>query len=63
MNPDKAAAYFYELGRSEAVDSTVKKMKNVDMGEQTVPQSFGNTGFKVSAISSDSSEFKIRSKK
>lgn len=63
MNPDKAAAYFYELGKSEAVDSTVKRMKNVDMGEQTVPQAFGNTGFKVSALSSGDSEFKIRSKK
>lgn len=63
MNPDKAAAYFYELGKSEAIDSTTKRMKNVDMGEQSIPQAFGNTGFKVSAVNSSDSDFKIRSKK
>jgi hypothetical protein len=63
MNPDKAAAYFYELGKSESINDTNKRMKNVDLGEQSIPQAFGNTGFKVSAVSSSDSDFKIRSKK
>jgi hypothetical protein len=62
MNPDKAAAYFYELGKSEALDSTNKKIKNVDMGEQPLPQAFGSSGFKVSAVSSGNSDFKIKSR-
>jgi hypothetical protein len=62
MNPDKAAAYFYELGKSEALDNTNRMIRNVDMGEQPLPQAFGSSGFKVSAVSSGNSDFKIKSR-
>jgi len=46
-DPDGLASYFYELGRSEAIDKTTRDIKNIDMGERKTPNGLGSNRYSV----------------
>lgn len=55
INPDKLASYFYEKGKADAVDSSVRSSKNIDMDVRSAPQQTANSsGIKIRAVESDS---------
>jgi len=63
MNPEKFAKFFYEQGKADAVDGTMRNIKNIQMTEQRVPAVSKSTeGVQVKAINPDSGRsLKIRS--
>ena len=64
MNPEKFAKYFYELGKSEAVDDVMRKTKNINMSERATPQSVNKGGMKIRAVNQDSGRgLKIKSRR
>jgi hypothetical protein len=65
MNPEKFAEFFYEQGKAEAVDDLMKKTKNVNMSDRSVPQvAASKGGMQVRAVSPSSGRgLKIRSSK
>jgi hypothetical protein len=64
MNPEKFAKYFYELGKSEAVDNVMRKTKNINMSERPTPQAVSKGGMKIRAVNQDSGRgLKIRSRR
>ena len=65
MHPDSFAKFFYEQGKSDAVNDITKESKNIDMnGIRNATQSVSSGGFKVSAVSSSSgSGLRIKSNK
>lgn len=64
MNPEKFAKFFYEQGKSEAVDDVMRKTKNVNMSERATPEFNSKGGTQVRALNPDAGKgLKIRSKK
>jgi hypothetical protein len=64
MNPEKFAKFFYEQGKSEAVDDVMRKTKNVNMSERRAPEVTSKGGTQIRAINPDSGKgLKIRSRK
>ena len=64
MNPEKFAKFFYEQGKSEAVDDVMRKTKNVNMSERRTPEVTSKGGTQIKALNTDSGRgLKIRSKK
>jgi len=64
MNPEKFAKFFYEQGKSEAVDDVMRKTKNVNMSERATPDFNSKGGTQVRALNPDAGKgLKIRSKK
>ena len=65
MNPQKFAEFFYEQGKADATEDTVRKMKNVDMTERKVVQvGSRKDGLQIRSISTPSSKgLKIKSNK
>ena len=65
MNADQVAQHFYEQGKAEAVDDLMKKTKNVNMSDRSVPQvAASKGGMQVRAVSPSSGKgLKIRSSK
>lgn len=64
MNPERFAKFFYEQGQSAAKDTTMKNIKNINMGERRAPEVVNKGGVQVKAVSSNSSQgLKIRSVK
>ena len=63
MNPEKFAEFFYEQGKAEAVDDLMKKTKNVNMSDRSVPQvAASKGGMQVRSVSPSSGKgLKIRS--
>lgn len=63
MNPEKFAKFFYEQGKADAVDGTMRNIKNIQMSSQNVPQITKPTdGIQVKAVNPDSGRsLKIRS--
>ena len=62
MNPDKFAKFFYEQGKSEAVDGVMRKQKNVNITTRRAPESVTKGGMKIRAVNNDSGRgLKIRS--
>jgi hypothetical protein len=63
MNPDKFAKFFYEQGKSDAVDGTMRNIKNIQMSENRAPEVGRPTdGIQVKAVNPDSGKgLKIRS--
>jgi hypothetical protein len=63
MNPEKFARFFYEQGKSDAVDGTMKNIKNIQMSERMAPQvTKQNDGMQVREVNPDSGRsLKIRS--
>jgi hypothetical protein len=64
MNPEKFAKFFYEQGKSEAVDDVMRKTKNVNMSTRQAPQSTSVGGTQIRAVDQDSGRgLRIKSKK
>jgi hypothetical protein len=63
MNPDKFAKFFYEQGKADAVDGTMRNIKNIQMTERKAPELTKlNDGIQVKAVNPDSGRsLKIRS--
>jgi hypothetical protein len=63
MNPEKFAKFFYEQGKSEAVDDVMRKTKNVNMTTRQAPQSTSVGGTQIRAVEQDSGRgLRIKSK-
>jgi hypothetical protein len=63
MNPEKFAKFFYEQGKADATDDVTRKIKNINMSQQSVPE-VGKVsgGMQVKAVNPDSGrKLKIRS--
>jgi len=65
MNPEKMAAFFYEKGKADAVNSVARQSKNISMDVRSAPQqSVSSDGMKIRAVDQESSRgLKIRSNK
>ena len=64
MNPEKFAKFFYEQGKSEAVDDVMRKTKNIDMSTRNVPQNLNTGGTTIRAVNQDSGRgLRIKSNK
>lgn len=65
MNPDKFAEFFYEQGKSEAIEGDARKTKNIKMGLRNTPEvSTAKGGMKIRTINPDSGKsLRIRSRK
>jgi hypothetical protein len=65
MNPERFARFFYEQGQADAIDGTMKGIKNIQMSETKVPQVTKTMdGMQVKAVNPDSGKsLKIRSMK
>ena len=63
MNADAIAKHFYEQGKADAMQDSIKNAKNIDMSPR---QSFGEVnagGLKVRVLGEDSNDFKFKIKK
>lgn len=63
MHPDKFAKFFYEQGLADATDDVTRKIKNINMSDQRIPE-VGKLsgGMQVRAVNPDSGKnLKIRS--
>jgi len=64
MNPDSFAKFFYEKGKTEAIENVAKESKNIDMTAKKVQESPRNQGFSVTALDGGTSNrLTIKSKK
>ena len=64
MNPDKFAKFFYDQGKAESSDSSMRKMKNINMSERTAPEVTSKGGTQFKSLESDSgNSLKIKSRK
>ena len=64
MNPDAMAKFFYDMGKADAIDDSVRQSKNIDMSVRNAPQNIDKGGFKVTALDSDhGNRLKIKSLK
>jgi hypothetical protein len=64
MNPDAMAKFFYDMGKADAIDDSVRQSKNIDMSVRNAPQAIDKGGFKVTALDSDhGNRLKIKSLK
>jgi hypothetical protein len=64
MNPDKFAKFFYEQGKAESSDSSMRKMKNINMSERTAPEATSKGGTQYKSLDNDSgNSLKIKSRK
>ena len=63
MNPEGFARFFYEQGKADAIDGTMKNIKNINMSERRAPEVTRTTdGMQVKAVNPDSGKsLKIRS--
>lgn len=63
MNPERFAKFFYEQGKADAVDGTMRNIKNIQMTERRAPEATKSTdGIQVKAVNPDSGRsLKIRS--
>lgn len=65
MNPEKFAKFFYEQGKADATEGTMKGIKNINMSERRSPENAKPIdGIQVRAVNPDSGKsLKIRSAK
>lgn len=63
MNPEKFAKFFYDQGKSDATEGTMKGIKNINMSERKAPEVIKPMdGIQVKAVNPDSGKsLKIRS--
>ena len=63
MNPERFAKFFYEQGQADAVEGTMKGIKNINMSERKASEASTNSGgMQVKAVNPDSGRsLKIRS--
>ncbi len=50
MNPEKFAKFFYEQGRSEAIENDARRAKNINMDVKQAPQFSNKGGFNVRSV-------------
>jgi len=50
MNPEKFAKFFYEQGRSEAIENDARRAKNINMDVKQAPQFSSKGGFNVRSV-------------
>ena len=63
LNPDKLASHFYEKGKADAVNNSLRQSKNINMDVNSAPKHSTSNGLKVRAMNADSgSGLKIKSK-
>lgn len=65
MNPQKFAKFFYEQGKSDAVEKSARTSKNIDMDMRRAPESARTGGLQIRTVtpSSNNNGLRIRSKK
>ena len=64
MNPDAMAKFFYDIGKADAIDDSMRQSKNIDMSVRNAPQNIEKGGFKVTALDNDhGNRLKIKSLK
>ena len=64
IDPDAMAKFFYDMGKADAIDDSVRQSKNIDMSVRNAPQNIDKGGFKVTALDSDhGNRLKIKSLK
>ncbi len=64
MQPEKFANFFYEQGKSAAVDESMRDLKNVNMSTRQVPEVTKTGGMQIKSASQDSGRgLKIKSKR
>jgi len=64
MNPDAMAKFFYDMGKADAIDDSVRQSKKIDKSVRNAPQNIDKGGFKVTAMDSDhGNRLKIKSLK
>ena len=62
MNPDAMAKFFYDMGKADAIDDSVRQSKNIDMSVRNAPQNIEKGGFKVTSLDGDhGNKLKIKS--
>ena len=61
-NPDAVAAHFYEQGRSDALQESIAKSKNIDMSPRQANKPVDTGGMKFKVLGDDSSSFKFKIK-
>lgn len=62
MNPEKFAKHFYEQGKADATDGTLREIKNINMSDRRAPEVINKGGVQVRAVNPDSGrKLKIRS--
>jgi len=62
MNPDAIANHFYEQGKADAMKTSVKKAKNVDMNPRQQHGVVEAGGIKVKVLGDNSKDFKFKIK-
>lgn len=60
MNPDEMAAFFYDLGKSHAIDDTAKDGKNIDMSPRKTGGKVNSKSKKFTAVKEDVPAGKLR---
>ena len=64
MNPDKFAQFFYEQGKANATEESMRNIKNINMSTRNSPSSMVKSGTQVKSLNTDSGRgLKIRSVK
>ena len=62
MNPERFAKFFYEQGMSDATESSMRKIKNINMSDRKTPEVINKGGVQVKAVDAGSGRnLKIRS--
>tara|TARA_R100001463_G_scaffold30921_1_gene70180 strand:+ start:2913 stop:4160 length:1248 start_codon:yes stop_codon:yes gene_type:complete len=62
MNADAIAKHFYEQGKSDAINDSVKNAKNIDMSPRQSHGEISASGMKVKVLGDNSSDFKFKIK-
>jgi hypothetical protein len=64
MNPDKFAQFFYEQGKANATEESMRNIKNINMSTRNSPSAMVKSGTQVKSLNTDSGRgLKIRSVK
>lgn len=62
MNPERFAKFFYEQGMSDATESSMRKIKNINMSDRKTPEVINKGGVQVKAVDAGNGRnLKIRS--
>jgi len=54
MNPEKFAQFFYEQGKTEAIESDARKTKNINMKLRSAPEVVKQGGTQIRTVNNDS---------
>ena len=54
MNPEKFAQFFYEQGKTQAIESDARKTKNINMQLRSAPEVVKQGGTQIRTVNNDS---------